>query len=1016
MIKLCTASAGAGKTHKLTGEYISLLFEQPKAYRHILAVTFTNKATDEMKQRILQELYALSVQGGKSEYLDDIKKQTSLSEGQIRQQAKKILVSILHDYSAFYISTIDKFFQMVMRSFARELGRMATYEVELDVDSVLSASIDKMFTDLEDADNAQLLEWLINFSLDEVDNGETWNIKGKIGKLCKEIFSENFKLIKNKSKADLSTAEVGELKNYLLQVVDSAQKQLLELVKQGLECMQESGLTVTDFKGGSRSPFTYFTKSANLKKGILVPADSFFKLPDNIDAWCKKSDLAKISGVYSSLNPIVSQICDFFSPYGLFCSYSTANAILDNVNILGILSDVYSRILEHCKEKNIILISESTELLNKLIDGSDTPFIYEKIGTTFNNYMLDEFQDTSQMQWNNFYPLISNSLDNGKYNLIVGDVKQSIYRWRGSNWNILAKQIKEQFREDQIVYDPLEENWRSGEEIINFNNSFFKYCAEAVQAKYSSEQGQIKEIYSKLEQKLPNKKKGTKGYVKVQFIPESDREFTEEALECLDLEIKDLLDRGYSLSDIAILVRKNKEGADVANFLMEKGYDVVSGDSLFISSSKAVVTVVNILRQLDNPDSGMLGVYKKYMNIPLVSNSKGDSLYQLCETIIRETLDDKQKQDIAFLQAFLDLVLTHTLKEGTNISEFLRWWDDVGVNKTISAPEDIDAIKIMTIHKSKGLAFGVTIIPFMKGALEHSNFTAPILWNEFSYISGGDSEKTVAVPVKYSSALQATQFAESYLSEKLSTYVDAINTEYVAFTRAKKELIVIAPEPEVKKDGTRAQKTVSDILFAYCEEKMDNNCYKIGEPLQAKHKGENISKFMVDNPFICAKHTDTMKSALGSGSVTEGETIREYGIAMHYVFSLITNSLCVEDAVKQAIDYGVADCTYDELLEMVNKALESVKEYDWFNPKYKVYNECTIINTDGNIKRPDRVITLNDCAIVVDYKFGTFNKDSLQLEGYKKQVRNYKNLLERMGFESVKGFLWYPLDNKILEI
>ncbi len=1017
MIKLCTASAGAGKTHKLAGEYIGLLFGQPKAYRHILAVTFTNKATDEMKQRILQELHILSVDCKKSDYLKDLLKSTSLSCEEIQSEAKKILVSILHDYSAFYISTIDKFFQMVMRSFARELGRMATYEVELDVESVLVAAIDRMYADLDDHKSGQLLDWLINFSLDEVDKGDSWDIRKKIISLSKAIFSEQFKIINNSCECELSTSEVGKLKESLLVITKNIEIKYRKIVKQGLDCISAHGLEVTSFKGASRSPFVYFEKALALRKGILEPTQSFLKLQDNISAWSSKSNVNEIEAIYPQLNEIVSQICDFFSQNGEYSDYLSAKAILGNVNIMGILGDVNNRIMEFCKEKNLILISESTELLNKIIDGSDTPFIYEKIGTTINNFMLDEFQDTSAMQWDNFYPLISNSVDAGYYNLIVGDVKQSIYRWRNSDLNILAKQIRSQFRQEQIIDDPMEENWRSGREIIEFNNSFFTHCAQVAQNNFSvSDETPITDVYSALVQGLPQKRKDARGYVKVKFFEKPQGEEDSLVYDNLCAEIENLKGRGYLLSDIAILTRTNNEGANVVNCLIKNGYDVISGDSLFICSSSAVTTVVNILREIDNPDSSILNIYKKYMDIPLVSNEKGDSLYQLCESIIRDSLNSEQKEDIAYLQAFLDLVLTYTLKEGTNISQFLKWWDEFGVKKTISAPEDINAIKVLTIHKSKGLAFKVTIIPFFKESLDHSSLRSPILWNKYSYSKDGNNMADIAVPVKYSSGLGKTCFAQSYMKEKLSTCIDAINVAYVAFTRAKQELVIYAQLPDFKQDGSYTKKSVSDILYSYCVSELEDGCYQLGEPLHSNTKQKESSVFEIKGAFEFAKHTDIMKSALGSGSIKDGETIREWGIAMHYVFSLITHSMSVENAVKKAIEYGVADCSYNQLLEMVTGAMDKAKEYDWFNPKYEVYNECTIINTDGNIRRPDRVIVYNNSATVIDYKFGAFSENSIQLENYKKQVRAYMNLLLRMDFKPVKGFLWYPLDNKIIEI
>ncbi|MBQ2132512.1 MAG: UvrD-helicase domain-containing protein, partial [Bacteroidales bacterium] len=414
MIEVLKASAGAGKTHRLTGEYMELLFSKPFAFKHILAVTFTNKATDEMKQRILEQLHLLSQPGEKSDYLERIMNFTGKDEVWVREKAKEILVSILHDYTSFRVSTIDKFFQLVMRSFARELGRMATYNVELDKDSVLMRAVDKMFSQLDEPQNQKLLEWLIDYSLEAVDKGSSWNVKGEILKLGNQIFSEEFKLAKEKGEKnfeDITIDEVARLKNSLKAIADGFEKELVELAQMGNRCIDEGGLSASDFKGGSRSPFNYFQKVEEMKRGkgaVVPPAATFMALYDNKGNWYKgKSCPGEIEAVYPALNEIVGKIISLFE--NGYRGYATAMVLLSNVNVLGILNDIYARVLEYCREKNIILLSESTELLGKIIDGSDTPFVYEKLGVRYENFLLDEFQDTSGIQWENFLPLVSNS-------------------------------------------------------------------------------------------------------------------------------------------------------------------------------------------------------------------------------------------------------------------------------------------------------------------------------------------------------------------------------------------------------------------------------------------------------------------------------------------------------------------------------------------------------------------------------------------------------------------------------
>ena len=359
MLDIYKASAGAGKTHKLTGEYIKLLFSKPYAFRNILAVTFTNKATDEMKQRILQELHLLARPGVKSDYLEQIMELTGKDEAWVRGESRNILISILHDYTSFRVSTIDKFFQLVMRAFARELGRMATYNVELDKDEVLARAVDRMFADLDDPKNGRLLDWLIEYSLDAVDNGDSWNIKKDILKLGDELFSENFKLAGEKCDegdiGGIDIEKIWEFKKGLGRLVDDFTAKAAALGKEGISCIAKAGLELTDFKGGSRTPFNYLRTLSNIGRGDAVPppADGFIALEDNLEKWYTgKKCPAGIEGVYGELNGIVGKTIAHFSEG--YAEYANAVQLLENVNVMGIINDIHTRA---AKITPVILIS-----------------------------------------------------------------------------------------------------------------------------------------------------------------------------------------------------------------------------------------------------------------------------------------------------------------------------------------------------------------------------------------------------------------------------------------------------------------------------------------------------------------------------------------------------------------------------------------------------------------------------------------------------------------------------------
>ena len=1016
MLNIFKASAGAGKTHRLTGEYIKLLFGQPYAFKHILAVTFTNKATDEMKQRILEELFKLSQPGGKSDYLKDIVKFTGEQEQWVREKAKEILVSLLHDYTSFRVSTIDKFFQQVMRSFAKELGRMATYNVELDRDSVLMKAVDRMFSELDEPQNKKLLEWLIEYSLETVDRGASWNVKGEIIELGKQIFSEDFKLAKEAcgdNVENLTIEGVAGFKQRVKERIEGFEEHLIQLCEMGMEQMSVRGLSIADFKGKTKSPLNYFSKVVGWsRKGVLpMPSASFEKLYCNIGEWYSgKKCPAAIEEAYGSINAIVGGILELFEKE--YRGYATSRAVYDDLNVLGILNHLYEKVVEYCKEKNVILLSESTELLGRIIDGNDTPFVYEKIGARLDNYMLDEFQDTSSLQWRNFYPLLLNSLAAGNDNLIVGDEKQSIYRWRGSDWKILKDDLVKLFRKDELGGTPLLENYRSGEQIREFNNDFFKYCAAQAQSVYGKEEGKkgiIEQLYEGVKQNKPENRGEKRSFVEVEFVS-GENKFKEEVLAVLPEKIEELLSFGYSFKDIAVLVRKGEEGNAVANRLLECGYDVISSDSLYVRSSKGVQKLLNVLRELENPESASMAVLRKFQQMPDAVEIKEYSLYQLCEKLVRTALTEQEREDVAYLQAFLDIVLDFAANNGTDVSQFLEWWDKTGSSRTISAPEDMDAITVTTIHKSKGLAYKVVIVPFMEEKLDHLPVLAPNLWC---------CMENMPVPVKYSKGLLDTEFAQEYRKERLYKFIDSINTVYVAFTRPKEGLIVYAPKME---DTFKESKSIADILNKYYVEHMDefgeDGKIMIGEMLKQETKGEKkINKGARRDPFTKPVDSGRTATVAQGGSIGQGESIREHGIAMHYVFSLVDYPQSAAAAVEKACAEGMAPCSKGELLEMVMSKMDSVKEYGWFSDEYTVLNECTILTPDGHEKRPDRVLVKGTEAIVIDYKFGSYSEeDTVTDKKYKKQVSRYMQLLTSMGFTNVKGYLWYLSADKVIPL
>ncbi len=1017
LINVYRASAGSGKTYTLTHEYIDLILKDEEAYRHVLAVTFTNKATDEMKQRILEELH----------------KMASDPHCARREMAKKVLIRILHDYPAFSVSTIDRFFQGIMRSFARELGRLITYGIELDSDLVRTAAVDNLFADLDKNENRELLKWLIDFSLERIENGESWRIANDISNLSRSLFSEDFKLKNNGAQftVDEQMKRIARLKKRIAEITSHFEKESVAIGKEALAIMERCGLEPADFKRGMRGPFAIFHYLANGQRVGEPLKLSFVNTYDCIGEWyakTRKGDAWKFERAYSEgLNDAVGKLIELYDNDSVL--YYTALCVKGNLNSLGILGYVYAYILDYCKSQNVMLLSETTELLGQIIDGNDTPFIYEKVGTWINNFMLDEFQDTSLMQWRNFVPLLANSISNGDKNLIVGDVKQSIYRFRNSDWNILESGIDSQFS-GSVAHKGLDVNWRSASNIVDFNNGFFEAAAVMAKNEYepvdiefeengSKMGGQIVAIYSDFKQSMPDKGFAG-GYVDVNFINKKELEETgldyEDVVNARILEnVSDLISCGFRQKDIGVLVRWNSEGASVAKALVGAGYSVISADSLSVSSSAAVKKVINILKCIEDSNAG-----SSIVPAEECERLKKMPPYQMCEEIIRCYLTGRQKEDMAFLQAFLDIVIDYFMKQGNNLSAFLKWWDENGAKKSISSPEDQDAIQVMTVHKAKGLAFEAVIVPYFSGRLDHSSWRAPLLW---SNMASQELDYDGPLPVRYSSALKETLFCDDYYKEKLEVYVDNLNVAYVAFTRPKRYLSVIAEAPVPDKDGVLPKKAVSHLLYDYllgesekqagsftkgvkeiesdaiAVETVEFVCGEIVPPV-CEDKA-SYGKFELGTQFEQALDSARIKTSMQTGSINDNLTLRDNGIIMHELFAGINSAADVERLPE------------GEIKQQILSMIASVEDRGWFSDEYLVFKECSILQQDGSIMRPDRVLVKDSRAIVIDYKFGEF---SAYNKKYHKQVQKYMQLLMDMGFTELSGYLWYLKANEIEQV
>ena len=614
--KVIRASAGSGKTFNLTREYLRLLFEENDAFMHILAVTFTNKATEEMKSRIIRELYYLA-SDRPSKQIKGLITDTGLTETQIRNKASVILKKLLHRYSSFSVNTIDSFFQRIIRSFTRELGIQEGYTIELDTDLVLTEIIDRLLIKAEQ--DKELLSWLTLFAESLIEKGESWNLRKGIRNLGKEIFKEDFRSLGDASLKIISDRSfLSTYRGNLYALVHQIENTYKEFGLKAIELLKTHGLRVEDFSMKNRGPAGFLVKLAG--GSFIDPNATAVQASISAEKWYtaaspRKAEIQKIA--VNHLMPLLQQVIVFHTKNGQ--TYHTASVILKNLYTLGILMDLSELADTWCNENNAFLLPEAPGFLNKIIDGNDTPFIYEKAGCWYHHFMIDEFQDTSIMQWLNFKPLISNSLSQNFDNLAVGDTKQSIYRWRNSNWEILENNINQDFLQGIVGSVTLKENWRSRSNIIIFNNQFFTSAAAILQDAFEQSVADvndlpdisifrpINELYRDMEQ-VPGNPDNQGGYVHVEYISNGDdAAFYETVNDKVVRLLYELLSLGYQLNDIALLTRKNKEATQLADFLLkfnEDGkprIDVISDEALRLGSSVVVNTLVSLLKYMIDP-------------------------------------------------------------------------------------------------------------------------------------------------------------------------------------------------------------------------------------------------------------------------------------------------------------------------------------------------------------------------------------------------------------------------------
>lgn len=1048
------ASAGSGKTFTLAVEYIKLLILNPRAYRQILAVTFTNKATAEMKERILSQLYGIWTEDPDSDaYLKRIIEETGKQTDEIRKSAGIALSYMLHDYSRFRVETIDSFFQSVMRNLARELELSPNLNIELNNSEVLSDAVDSMIEKL--APTSPVLAWLLNYIDERIADDKRWNVSEEVKSFGRNIFDEGY-------------IEKGEgLRQKLIEnpeIIKNYRRELKEMETEALEQMKGfydqfegeldgHALTADDLKNGSRGIGSYFRKLNNGILGDDIRNTTVEKCLSDEKNWAAKTspryeDILRLAA--DSLMPLLNEAEKFRSRNNKIVN--SCRLSMQHLNKVQLLANIDEEVRQLNRENNRFLLSDTNALLHQLVKDGDSSFVFEKIGTNIRNVMIDEFQDTSRMQWGNFKLLLLEGLSQGADSLIVGDVKQSIYRWRNGDWGILNG-LNDRIEHFPIRVETLKINRRSETNVIRFNNELFTAAVEYLNTLYKNELSTdceaLQKAYSDVAQESPKEKQ--MGYVKVSFLePDEEHDYTEKTLISLGEEVEQLLSSGVKQNDIAILVRKNKSIPRIADYFDKTlQYKIVSDEAFRLDASLAICMMIDALRYLSDPenriaraslimnyqlkikgfegelDALLTGAPKELLPEAFIENIKTlrlMPLYELLEELFSIFEMNRISAQDAYLFAFFDAVTDYLQSNSSELDSFIRFWEETLCNKTIPSGE-IEGIRIFSIHKSKGLEFHTVLLPFCDWKMENET-NNQLVW---CTPAAAPFNELDIVPVNYSTQMAESVYREDYLQERLQLWVDNLNLLYVAFTRAGKNLIVWS------RKGQR--NTMSELLTAALPEVARRNGtewdgeepYEQGELCPSSEEKKKIS----DNKLTrkaeklpvrmeSMRHEIEFRQSNRSADFIKGIEEEESddrfinrGRLLHTLFSAIETEKDIDTAIERLIFEGVIGSrkVEEEIREVTHKAFSMPQIQEWYSGRWQLFNECAIIYKEDGVlqtRRPDRVMMQNGQVVVVDFKFGKPNKK------YNKQVQGYMQLLTRMGYTNITGYLWY-VDEELIQ-
>ena len=1062
------ASAGSGKTFQLAKQYIKLVVSNPQSYRNILAVTFTNKATEEMKMRILSQLYGIWKMEGQEElypeskaYRDKVCHELQASPAFVSQRAGMALSNLLHNYNDFRVQTIDTFFQSILRNLARELDLTANLRIGLNDAQVEEMAVDQLIDDLKTTD--AMLQWIMKYIIDNISDDRSWNVIGQIKSFGKTIFRDYYKSESRQLNRQLSQPGFFNAYSEQLRTLrQSARERMAYFAQQFQEFLDAGGFSATDLSNKERGIAAFFKKLSAGQFDETAINQTVANCLESPSKWYTKTHPRRAELhvlAESRLIPLLRNAVDECPKQ--WKVYQSSTLTLRHLSQLRLLDSIEQKVRELNGEANRFLLSDTQQLLATLISDSDAPFIFEKTGTMLEHIMIDEFQDTSTIQWQNFRVLLQETMSRrDSENLIVGDVKQSIYRWRSGDWRLLNN-IEQQFPPQVVKSEPLAVNRRSVRRIVQFNSLFF-VLAEALERLELSdmpEAVQLQRAYSDVVQQVPDGKPD-EGYVSIRLLAGKADDSQEQMLAAAADAVSQLLAHGVPQSKIAILVRVNRLIPLLANYFAVQmpTVRIISDEAFRLDASTAVCSIVAALRLLTHPADDLTRAYLEKTlpdGIPHTFTHHASELlslplYELTERLFDLLGLNRLDDQAAYVCAFYDQLATYVAECPSDIDSFLREWEETICAKTIQS-DVADGIRLISIHKSKGLEFENVIIPFCDWQLEKQS--GNVLWchpNESPY------DALPVVPVDYSrKGMMGTVYETAYRQEHLQNVVDNLNLLYVAFTRARERMFVLGrrgvsggrsaiieqvlplmngeqpPRELIPEDRsvtmlpmatvTGTADTDQDLCFTYGT--LDDYAEPEVRP-SANVFLQNPEPIPVSiSPSVSRvefrQSNQSLRFTEPDGTEPADNNYIRLGNVLHHVFSTIRTTDDITPVLQRLQAEGVLDLddasadklNLQRLTSMLHDRLSQEKVSDWFSPRWTLFNECPILTIEDSIvteRRPDRVMTDGSQWVVVDFKFARPDEEHLR------QVRHYMELLHQMGHEHISGYLWYVYTNQIV--